>query len=50
MYVQIIIVGMIFCVHHINKNLIKSNKMTISMDYGDDNFPSKNETKIGEYL
>lgn len=43
-------VGIIFSVHHINKNIMKSNNMTVSMDYGDDNFASKNESKISELL
>lgn len=44
------IIGIIFCVNHINKKLIKSNNMTISMDYSGHNFNSENEIKISKLL
>lgn len=48
MYFKIIIFGIIFCVNQIHKTMINSNKMTISIDYGEYNFGSK-ENEKGNY-
>lgn len=45
MYHEIIIIGLILRVNNVQKRLIKSNAMTISMEYGEYNFSSEHKKK-----
>jgi len=49
MFIQIVIIGIILCVNHVHKSLIRSNNITISMDYAEYNLATESEKELGEY-